>query len=95
MNVNQYAPILQRVENKIETGLGPTTDRLISNVLDNISKSNFGESIANKIIEPVTKIVNQKIRPYVYTCMALYAVIVFLLIVIILLLVKKNGFFKC
>ncbi len=78
------------IDNKIETGIGPITDRLLANILNRISNGNFKELLTDKIVEPITGIINQKIRPYIYISILLYILVIVLLIVIIYLLVRSR-----
>jgi len=64
--------------NEFTSGMGPMTDRLLNGILDAISKENFSQRF--------TQIVNDRVQPYVYMGMVMYAVIVMLLLVIIYLL---------
>jgi len=64
--------------NEFTSGMGPMTDRLLNGILDAISKENFSQRF--------TQIVNDRVQPYVYMGMFMYAVIVMLLLVIIYLL---------
>jgi len=74
-----------------ETGLGPVTDKLLNTIFEKITTKDFKEKIAEKIVDPVTEIINEKIQPYVYISMGLYIILIILLLVIIyLLLVRKR-----
>lgn len=91
MNSNQLTDVTNTPNNfKFETGIGPMTDRILNSVLDRVTSGNFKEKLTDKIVDPVMLSINNKIRPYVYTGIILYAILVILLIVIIYLLVKKN-----
>lgn len=68
--------------NGITSGMGPMTDKLLNGVLDAISKENVSQRF--------TQIVNDKMQPYIYTGMSMYAVIIILLCVIIYMLHAKN-----
>ena len=76
---------------KLETGIGPTVDRILNSLLDRITSDAFREKLAHRIVDPMTGIINQKIRPYIYTFIVLYAVIVLLLLIIIYLIVAKKN----
>ena len=76
--------------NKFETGIGPVTDRLLGTVIDRLTNSDFREILTDKIVDPITEIINRKIRPYVYVSIGLYTVVIVLLIIIIYLLMKKK-----
>ena len=83
-------PPTTNLENRIETGVGPITDRLLANILNRISNGNFKEMLTDKIVDPITGIINEKIRPYIYISVVLYIIIIILLVVIIYLLVRKK-----
>ena len=76
--------------NRIETGLGPLTDRVLNTILDKLSSDNFREQLSNRIVDPTLGIINRKIKPYIYTMIIAYAILVVLLIIIIWLLVKRR-----
>lgn len=75
---------------KIETGIGPMTDNLLNCILDRLSNDNFKEKLTNKIVDPVTFMINRKIKPYINLSVGLYGLVIVLLCVIIYLLVKKK-----
>jgi len=76
--------------NRFETGMGPMTDRILGTVLDKITSGDFREVLTDKIVDPVTEIINKKIKPYVYISLGLYTILVIFLIIIIYLLIKKK-----
>ena len=78
---------------RFDTGLGPMTDRLLNTVLDRATSGDFREKLMDKIVEPITHIINRKIKPYVYISIALYLVVILLLVIIIYLLVKKKSLY--
>jgi len=75
---------------KFNTGIGPITDRILNSILDRLATDSFREKLTDKIVDPITNIINQKIKPYVYISVTMYLIVIILLIVIIYLLVKKN-----
>lgn len=77
-------------ESRVATGIGPMTDRILNSFVDKLSSDNFKEKIYEKIIEPVTQIVTERAKPYIYTGIALYVVVVVLLLIIIYMLTKKK-----
>ena len=74
----------------LETGIGPTTDKIINTILDRLTTDKFREKLIDKIVAPVTNVINEKIRPYVYIGIGLYALLIILLVTIIILLISKN-----
>ena len=74
----------------LQTGMGPLTDNLLNTVLDRVTSGDFRERLADKIVDPITDVINKKIQPYIYLAAGLYILLVILLLVIIYLLVKKN-----
>lgn len=91
MTSNKISDTMQLDNNfRFETGIGPITDKILNSILDRLTTDNFKERLTDKIVDPVTTIINQKIKPYIYTSMALYAILVILLVIIIYLLVTKR-----
>jgi len=72
------------------TGIGPMTDRVLNTVLDRLSTDKFREKLTDKIVGPVTNVVSQKVKPYIYLTIGLYAIVIILLIIIIYMLMKKQ-----
>lgn len=72
-----------------ETGIGPVTDRVLSSVLSILTRNDFKTLITDKVMDPITNAVNEKVRPYIYTSIIMYLVLLALLIYIIILLRKK------
>lgn len=75
---------------RVETGIGPMTDNILNSILDKFNTDQFKEKITDKILDPITDIINKKIKPYVHIGIGAYLVIVILLLVIIYLLVAKK-----
>lgn len=91
MDSNKIHDITDYNDNiRFQTGIGPVTDRILNSILDRLTTDNFKEKLIDKIVDPVTNIINQKIKPYVYMAMILYLILIVLLVIIIYLLVKKN-----
>lgn len=81
---------ISNIENRFETGIGPMTDRVLNMIVDRLTSGNFKEILTDKIVDPITTVVNDKIRPYIYISIILYLILVGLLLVIIYLQVKKK-----
>lgn len=77
-------------QNRIETGMGPMTDKLINELIDGFAIDNYQDKINDKFVDPITKIINQRIQPYIYASGILYIVIIMLLLIIIYMLNKKR-----
>ena len=73
-----------------ETGIGPRTDKILNMILDRLTSDKFKEKLSDKIIDPVTNIINEKMKPYVYVSIGLYAIVIVLLFIIIYLLINKK-----
>ena len=73
-----------------ETGLGPTTDRILNDLFGKLTNDQFREKLTDKIVGPVTGIIGSKVRPYVYVIAGLYIIVIVLLLVIIYLIVTKK-----
>lgn len=69
-----------------QTGIGPMTDRIINSALSKLSTM----GITDKLLDPVTTVVKEKARPYIYASIVAYLLLIVLLGIIIYLLVKKN-----
>lgn len=74
----------------VETGIGPTTDNILNSVLDKLNTDQFKGKIMDKVLNPVTDVINKKLRPYVHIGIAAYLILVILLLIIIYLLVSKK-----
>ena len=74
----------------IQTGLGPTTDRIVTNIVDKINTPAIKETINDKIIDPLKTKMTNVIRPYLYIGGFMYLIIILLLIFIIVILLKKQ-----
>lgn len=74
---------------RFETGIGPVTDRVLSSVLSTLNRNDFRTLVTDKIMDPITNAVNEKIKPYVYTSIIMYLILLVLLIYAIILLKKK------
>jgi hypothetical protein len=72
-------------QNQINTGFGPMTDSILNAIIDRLSSGNFKEKITEKIINPITDVVTNKLKPYIWVVLILYALILVLLIYIIFL----------
>jgi len=87
----QNIPHTPNTSQKIQTGVGPMTDNFINSIIDKINSDNFKKNISDKLLDPLSLAINQKIQPYVQLSMVLYGVVIVLMVVIIyLLLVKAN-----
>lgn len=75
---------------RFSTGIGPRVDKFLNGIIDKISTDEFRENLSNKIVGPITDIVNQKIKPYIYIGIGLYVILLVLLLIIIYMLYKKN-----
>lgn len=75
---------------RVVTGIGPVTDRILNGVLDKLSSREFKEKLNDKLIDPLTQIVNEKMQPYIYASLALYSIVIILLLIIIYFVVIKK-----
>ena len=75
---------------RFETGIGPATDNILNHILDRLTTDGFKEKLTDKIVDPITDIINKKIKPYIRISIVLYAVVVILLLFIIYLLMNKR-----
>lgn len=76
--------------NYINTGIGPTTDKILNVILDRLTSDHFKEKLTDKIVDPITTIINEKIKPYIYVSLGLYSIIIIMLIIIIYLSIKNK-----
>ena len=81
----QPQPQSQPDRKTVETGMGPITDRLINELINNIMTDQ------NKLVDPLTNMINRRIQPYIYFIAGLYVLIIGLLIVIIYILLNKKS----
>lgn len=75
---------------QIETGIGPTIDKMLNCLIDRITADNFKDKVTDKFMDPLTKTINEKIQPYVYTSIGLYSIVIILLLIIIYLIIIKK-----
>ena len=91
MGSNNGADNIQYDDNfKFQTGIGPMTDKILNSILDRLTSESFKEKVSDKIVGPVTEIINRKIKPYVYTSIGLYGIVILLLLIIIYLLIVRK-----
>lgn len=91
IGTNRNIPVPQFVpQDKLKTGMGPITDRIINELIDGFAIDNYQDKINNKFVDPITEIINRRVQPYVYLSGGLYVVIIILLCVIIYILINKK-----
>jgi len=88
-NNYDYQPTNDHQSLKIETGIGPITDKILNDILNRLTTDNFKEKLSAKIIEPLTTIINEKIQPYINISIGLYIIVIVLLLIIIYFLIRK------
>lgn len=88
--MNTFYPTESKINKKIETGIGPITDKILGAVVDKINTNEFKEMISDKVVEPITVIVTKKIQPYIYLASFMYFVLFLMLALIIYLLMNKR-----
>lgn len=71
-----------------ESGFGPITDRILNNIYNFLTNKEFQDKVSDKLVNPLTQIINDKMRPYIYMSIVLYGIIIVLLITIIYMLKK-------
>ncbi len=92
MSFNKLTPETNYEDNnRFQTGMGPVTDKILGTILDRVTSGDFKEILTDKIVDPITEIINIKIKPYVYVSIGLYIIVIILLIIIIYLLLKKKN----
>jgi hypothetical protein len=79
--------------NTIQTGLGPVTDKIISDLLDKFTIEKYQDRINDGFIDPLTQLVNQRLKPYVYFGGVLYIINVGLLLLVIYLLLSRKRIY--
>ena len=75
----------------LETGMGPVTDRILNEFIDGIANDKYRDKINDKVVYPLTTIINQRVQPYVYFSAGLYILIIILLLIIIYILLNKKS----
>jgi len=73
---------------QVESGFGPITDRILNNFYNFLTNKEFQDKVSNKLVNPLTQIINDKMKPYMYISIVLYGIIIVLLITIIYMLKK-------
>lgn len=74
----------------ITTGMGPMTDKMINDLLNNCNNNIVKDLISNKLIDPITEIINRKTQPYIHFGIGLYVTVIILLCIIIYLQIVKK-----
>ena len=80
----------ESIPTRFSTGIGPMTDRVLNTLLDRVSSGDFKEKLTDKIVDPITHIINEKVKPYIYVSVIMYFIVILLLIFIIYLIVRKH-----
>lgn len=75
---------------KLSTGMGPITDRIINELMNGFTIDDYRDKINDKFVDPMTKIINQRLRPYMYISGGLYIIIIVLLLIIIYILIIRK-----
>lgn len=75
----------------VRTGFGPMTDRIVSGLIDGINIEDHKDKIYDKLVEPLTRMINQRMQPYIYYSAGLYLLVIFLLLIIIYILLYKKS----
>lgn len=91
MNSNENDNSQNYNELKFDTGIGPLIDKILNTILNKLNTENFKGKLVDKIVDPITGIIIQKIRPYIYAGIILYLILVVLLVFIIYLLLKQKS----
>lgn len=76
--------------NRIETGIGPMTDRILNNIVNKVTSGDFKELLTDKIADPIMIVINKKVQPYLYGALLLYVILIILLCFIIYLLLTRK-----
>jgi hypothetical protein len=76
---------------KFETGMGPITDRILNELINGISIDTYESRINDKLVDPITRIINKRVQPYMYLSAGLYIIIIILLLVIIYMLFSQRS----
>jgi len=85
---NSFVGVSQKKSTDFESGFGPFTDRILNKIFDVVTNKDFQEKISDKLVTPLTQIMNEKIKPYIYLSIILYGIIIVLLFIIIYMLKK-------
>ena len=62
--------------------MGPVTNRIMQSFVDKLASAEFRELLAEKIVDPMVGVVNEKIKPYIYISLFMYAILIVLLVMI-------------
>lgn len=74
----------------IVTGMGPVTDKMINDLINNCNNRIIKDLITNRLINPLTEIINKKTQPYIHFGIGLYITVIVMLCIIIYLLIAKK-----
>jgi hypothetical protein len=80
---------MEDIKCSLKTGIGPTTDRMVNGIISACTTPEVKNMLTDAVINPITDIVNQKMRPYVNICVALYFAIIVLLCINIYMIYRK------
>ena len=89
-NTTTLQSVIPNITANIETGMGPITDRMINELINGFAIDNYKDKINDKLVDPLTSIINRRMQPYVYLSGGLYIVIIVLLLIIIYVLITKK-----
>jgi len=81
----------ESINKDFESGFGPITDKMLNAIFNLLTNQSFQEKMSDKLVSPLTIMINNKIKPYVYASLFLYLVIIALLFAIIYLLQKDKN----
>lgn len=74
---------------KIQTGIGPMTDKLLANLIDKLNENK--DKIYINAINPIIRDIKARIVPYAYVGFLMYIILIILLLFIIyILMIKKH-----
>ena len=91
MDINEFPKTVNYDDGlRFATGIGPRTDKILNTILARLTSNDFKEKLIDGVVNPITHVVIERIRPYVYLSLGLYMIIILLLVIIIFLLLKKN-----
>lgn len=74
----------------LNTGFGPMTNKIINELIGSIDIDNHRDKIYDKVVDPLTGIVQKRMLPYLYFSAGLYILIIVLLLIIIYILHNKK-----
>lgn len=71
--------------------MGPVTDRMVNRMLNTVTGDSFQSQLTDRFVSPLTKIINQKVRPYLLIALFAYLLLLALVLYLIYLMCQLKS----